>query len=205
MRADWYASTGEGDDMTEGQAPEGASMPSAEPPPLAPLVQQPSAPPPPPVAPPVAWAPAPAAVAAPGGRTGLAAGAGVLLLILGILGGLLGLFVAVVGGSFASTFGDLMDVEGLSDPGSLFGGIIAFFGILVVIYSLVYVFAGIGILRSRGWGRVMGLIVGILSGLIWVGGLGQTDQGNMPMTIVMLAIHAYVVVVLLFFWRTRTA
>jgi hypothetical protein len=191
--------------MTEGQAPEGAPMPSAEPPPLAPLVQQASSTTPPPVPPPVAWAPAPAAVAPRGGRTGLAAAAGVILLILGILGGLLGLFVAVVGGSFASQFGDLIAVEGLNDPGSLFAGIIAFFGIIVVIYSLVYIIGGIGILRSRNWGRVMGLIVGILSGLIWLGGLGNTEQGNLPTTVVMLAIHAYVVVVLLFFWRTRTA
>jgi hypothetical protein len=194
--------------MTDDQTPTGAPTPSSEPPPLAPLVEQAGAPAPvapPPAAPPVAWAPAPAAVAAPGGRTGLAAAAGVILLILGILGGLLGLFVAVVGGSIASSLSDLVDIPGVSDPSGVVGGVVAFFGILVVIYSLVYLIGGIGILRSRNWGRVLGLIVGILSGLVWLSGLGQADRANLPFTIIMLGIHAYVVVVLLFYWRTKTA
>lgn len=194
--------------MTDEQTP--APPPSSEPPPLAPLVEQagasaPTPAAPPPTAPPVTWAPAPPAVAAPGSRTGLAAAAGIILLILGILGGLLGLFVAVVGGSIASSFSELIEIPGISDPSNVVGGVVAFFGILVVIYSLVYLVAGIGILRSRNWGRVLGLIVGILSGLVWLSGLGQTDQANLPFTIVMLGIHVYVVVVLVMFWRTRTA
>lgn len=193
--------------MTEGQTPEGAPMPSAEPPPLAPLVQPASAPTPPPIPPPppVTWAAPPPVAAAKGGRTGLAAAAGVMLLVLGILGGLLGLFVAVVGGSFVSSLGDFVEVPGVDDPSSFLGGMIAFLGIIVVVYSLVYVFAGIGILRSRGWGRVMGLIVGIISGLIWLSSLGQTEQSNLPFTIVMLGIHVYAVVVLIMFWRTKAA
>lgn len=159
----------------------------------------PAAPPPPMYTPP----PAPLA---PGGRTGLAAAAGVMLLVLGILGGLLGLFVAVVGGSIVSTLGDVITIPELGDTttGGILGGMVAFFGILIVVYSLVYVFAGIGIVRSRNWGRVMGLIVGILSGLIWLGGLGG-ERGNLPFTIVMLGIHVYVVVVLIMFWRAKTA
>jgi hypothetical protein len=197
--------------MTDEQTPAGEPAPSADPPPLAPLVQQAAAPAPPPIAPPpiappVAWAAAPpAAMVVKGGRTTLAAIAGVMLLILGLIGGLLGLFVAVVGGSIVSSLGDIVAIEGINDPGSVIGGMVAFFGIIVVVYSLVYVLGGIGILRSRGWGRVMGLTVGILSGLIWLGGLGQSDTANLPFTIVMLGIHAYVVVVLIMFWRNRTA
>lgn len=193
--------------MTNEQTPEGAPAPSSDPPPLAPYVDQAAVPAPAPAAPPppVTWAAPPVAVAAAGGRTGLAAAAGIIMLILGILGGLLGLFVAVVGGSFASQFGDVLEMPGINDPGSVMAGFIAFFGIIVVVYSLVYVIGGIGILRSRGWGRVMGLIVGILSGLVWLSGLGQSDTANLPFTIVMLAIHAYIVVVLILFWRTRTA
>lgn len=200
--------------MTDERPPEGAPAPApapgTEPPPLAPYVAQPTSAAPPPIAPPVAqpavtWqAPAPV-VAVPGGRTGLAAAAGIILLILGILGGLMGLFVAVVGGSLAASLGDMVEIPGLSDPRGVVGGVVAFFGILVVVYSLVYLFAGIGILRSRNWGRILGLIVGIISGLIWLGGLGQTDQANIPFTIIMLGLHAFVVVVLIMFWRTKTA
>lgn len=199
--------------MTDEQTPAGEPTPSADPPPLAPLVQQAASPAPPPIAPPIAppvappvtWAAAPAAVVVAGGRTTLAAIAGVMLLILGLLGGLMGLFVAVVGGSIVSSLGDLVAIEGINDPGSIVGGMVAFFGIIVVVYSLVYVIGGIGILRSRGWGRVMGLTVGILSGLIWLGGLGQSDTANLPFTVVMLAIHVYVVVVLIMFWRNKPA
>lgn len=197
--------------MTDEQTPAGSPTSGSEPPPLAPLVEQASMPAPtpaaapPPVAPPVTWAPAPAAVAAPGSRTGLAAAAGIILLILGILGGLLGLFVAVVGGSIASSLSDLVEIPGISDPSGVVGGVVAFFGILIVVYSLVYLIGGIGILRSRNWGRVLGIIVGILSGLVWLSGLGQADRANLPFTIIMLGIHVYVVVVLAMFWRTRTA
>ncbi|MBI2781990.1 MAG: hypothetical protein HYX55_09380 [Chloroflexi bacterium] len=187
--------------MTDEQTP--APMPSSEPPPLAPLVQQASAPAPTP--PPVAWAPAPAAAAVQGGRTGLAAAAGVIMLILGILGGLLGLFVAVVGGSIVSQLGDIVAVPGLNDPGSVIGGVVAFFGIIVVIYSLVYVIGGIGVLRSRNWGRIIGLIVGIISGLIWLSGLGAEERANLPFTIIMLGVHVYIVVVLIMFWRSKPA
>lgn len=202
--------------MTDERPPEGAPAPepapstAPPPPPLAPYVAQTASAVSPPVAPPVAqpavaWqAPAPAVVM-PGSRTGLAAAAGIILLILGILGGLMGLFVAVVGGSLAASLGDMVEIPGLNDPRGVVGGVIAFFGILVVVYSLVYLVAGIGILRSRNWGRIMGLIVGIISGLIWLGGLGQTQQANLPFTIVMLGVHAFVVVVLIMFWRTKTA
>jgi hypothetical protein len=197
--------------MTDEQTP--APPPSSDPPPLAPLVEQASAPatqaaPPPPVA----WAPAPpAAIAAAGGRTGLAAAAGVLLIVLGILGGLAGLAVALIGGSFAATLGDLIEVPGLNgaDAGAVFGGVIAFVGVLILVYSLVYVFAGVGVLRNRGWGRVMGLVVGILSGLIWLGTVTTPDQPGVQESIVgsliALGIHVYIVVALLLFWRSKAA
>jgi hypothetical protein len=180
--------------------------PTPAPAPLAPLVS-PTAPPPPLAQPAVAWgAPAPA-VAAQGGRTMLAAIAGVVMLVLGVLGGILGLLVAVVGGTFISSLGDLAEIpefEG-ADPGAVLGGVVAFFGIIVIVYSLLYVIAGIGVLRSRGWGRVMGIVVGIISGLIWLSGLSSSESSNLPFAIVMLAIHVYIVVVLAVFWRNKTA
>jgi hypothetical protein len=155
----------------------------------------------------VAWgAPAPV-VAAQGGRTTLAAIAGVVMLVLGVLGGILGLLVAVVGGTFIASLGDFAEIPDLegADPGAVLGGVVAFFGIIVIVYSLIYVIGGIGVLRSRGWGRVMGIVVGIVSGLIWLTGLGSSESSGLPFSIVMLAIHVYIVVVLAIFWRNKTA
>lgn len=230
--ADAAAATGDTAPATADSPP---TTPEA-PPPLAPYVSTGAAEPhaplgnqatgaagayaPPPAAPQpaVAWAPpsaAAVAVPATGQRTGLAAIAGVLLLLGGILGGLIGLLVAVVGGTFFGSLGDFMeipDIEG-ANAGALLGGVVAFFGIIILIYSLVYLFAGIGVLRNKGWGRVMGLIVGIISGLIWLSGLTSADeiaaasggQSNLVSTLIGFGIHAYIVVVLLFFWRRKPA
>ena len=198
--------------MTDEQTP--APMPSSDPPPLAPLVQQASVPPPaaPPVMPPpVAWGAPP--VAAKGARTTLAAIAGVALIILGVLGALLGLLIAVFGSSIVRQL-DLRqyggDFGGLNDPAAVVSGAIAFVGIVVVVYSLVYLIGGIGIVRSHGWGRVVGLIVGILSGLFWLlsltGGGSTSGAGSgIVFVLAMLGIHVYVVVVLIMFWRKKTA
>jgi hypothetical protein len=164
----------------------------------------------------VAWS-APPAVATAGKRTSLAVAAGILLLIGGIGGILLGLLIAVVGGTVISNlnfdqFGYFPDLRG-ADPGTVAGGVTVFVGIIIVVYSIAYLLAGIGVLRSSNSGRVLGIVVGIISGLIWLGGAKNAGQipdasgalGLGAFSIVMLALHVYVVAVLIFFWRTRTS
>ena len=171
---------------------------------------------PPPVPPPVAWS-APAAVVAPGRRTILAAAAGILLLAGGISGILLGLLIAVVGGTVISNLnfdelGYFPDLGG-ADPGAVAGGVTVFVGVIIAVYSLAYLLAGIGVLRSSNSGRVLGIVVGIISGLIWLGGAKNAGQipeasgalGLGAFSIVMLALHVYIVAALVFFWRTRTS
>lgn len=217
----------------------GAQPPSAdEPPALAPLVEQAGSTPPnqlddttaqptsswappasshtpPPIPPPVAqpavsWAPAGPPVAVAGQRTGLAMGAGVLLIVLGILGTLAGLAIAVIGRAVIQSirdFGPIPELEGI-DTETFLSGFIVFFGIVIIVYSLMYLFAGIGVLRSRDWGRVLGIIVGVLSGVIWLGGMGgarRTVGDDIALAVIALAIHVYIVVALLFFWRTKPA
>lgn len=213
--------------MTDQPTPEGtgtpsAETPSAEPPPLAPLVEA-AAPPPMPAAAPmpqaapppaVAWQAPPAAAPVKGQRTVLALVAGILLLLLAIGGGLLGLLVVVLGGTFISnlsSLGDIGNIPGYNgDPAALVGGFFAFFGVLVIAYSVAYLLAGIGVIRNSNWARVLGIVVGIISGLIWLSGAsgaGQSDvtgaAGASLFSIVMLGIHAYIVVALLFFWRSK--
>jgi len=145
----------------------------------------------------------------PARRTDLAAIAGVALIVLGIIGGLIGLFVAIVGSSVVTSLRDYLQVPDLegADAGAIIGGFIAFLGVLVLLYSLVYLLGGIGVLRSASWGRVLGLIVGILSGLVWLSGYSgaaEVSNGSGGIgTLLMLVVHAYIVVVLLFFWKAR--
>ncbi|HEY4227138.1 MAG TPA: hypothetical protein VGM49_02280 [Candidatus Limnocylindrales bacterium] len=212
--------------MTDQPAPEGTGMPSpempsAEPPPLAPLVAAAATPPPmpppaamaAPAAPPppaVAWQ-APPPVAVKGGRTGLAAAAGVIMLILGILGMVLGvLFFA--GTALIGSLGDFQNIPGLpegTNGANVVTGVLVFFGVIIVAYSLVYIIGSIGVLRSKGWGRVMGIVVGVLSGLFWLAGLSGSGSsssgggGSLIFVIVLLALHVYVFVTLAFFWRSK--
>jgi hypothetical protein len=185
--------------------PAATSTPPPIPPPAIPTPAMP------PTQPAVSWAPAPASVAATGKRTTLSLVAGILLILGGILGGLAGLAVAVFGNAIVRSLeelGTMPEVEGM-DMEAFMSGFIVFFGIIILVYSLVYLFAGIGVVRSRDWGRVLGLIVGILSGLIWLSGLGGANQpgaaDSLVGTLIGFGIHAYIVVALLFFWRTKSS
>ncbi len=172
---------------------------------------------PPPVAPPqpaVAWAPPPAAATVAVQRTPLSLAAGILLLILGILGALFGLLIAVVGGTFVRdfNFGDVPGFNG-ANPGPVIGSVVAFVGIVLIVGGLIYLVGGIGIIRSREWGRVIGILVGILIGLFWLIGVfgggqypdasGRTGGGLFAL--ILFAIHAYIAVALLLFWKRGPA
>jgi len=220
--------------------PSATPGPSAmpDPPPLAPLVTQPPPPeaealadtsrqptatwaqdqttytpppiPPPAVQPSASCAPPPAPIAAASERTALAAAAGIVLVVLGILGALAGLAIATIGRGFVDAIGDFGTIPGMEgvDADTFISGFILFFGIIIVAYSLVYAIAGVGVLRGRNWGRILGIIVGILSGLVWLTGLsggGNGARNDIAGTALLLAAHVYIVVALAFFWRARTA
>jgi hypothetical protein len=193
--------------------PPAPAVPTAQGGPGAPASAQPA----------VAWAAPAAVVDVKGKRTFLAGIAGALLLVGGILGILLGLLVAFVGGAFFANFEqfgggfpEFPELEG-ADPGAVFGGVIAFIGFIVVAYSVAYLLAGIGVLRNSNWARVLGIVVGIISGLIWLSGVSNANladagggAGSMIFAVVMLAIHAYIVLALLFFaafadWRRSSS
>jgi hypothetical protein len=190
--------------------PASESTPPPTPPPA--YVPPPAyAPPPQPYSaqPAVAWGAAPAAPAVVAGRSGLAMAAGIGLLVFGVLLLLIGLlFLAVAGmvGGMAGT-GAFDEIPGMP-PGfeGAIGGFVVVLGIIVILYSLLYIIGGIGVLRSRGWGRVLGIVVGIITGLFLLAGLtSPSDESSLLVTLVLLGIHVYVVIVLAFFWRSRTA
>ena len=181
----------------------------------APVPPEPAAPATPPATPPglppgpaVQWQAPPASAAAPGARpprTTLSAVAGAVLLALGVVGllfGFLFLAFASVVADLASDFVDQMPgVPGGLTPEQLVGGTIGFLGMIVIAYSVVYLLGGIGVLRSAEWGRVTGIVVAIISGLIWGSGLSSTAGGGSAFTVVMFLIHVYVFFVLAFRWR----
>jgi len=187
------------DDTTVTPPPETpAYTPSYTPPPIAPPAPQPA----------VAWAPPPAVAVGAGRRSTLSLAAGILLTVLGVLGGLLALAILTIGREVVKQF-DFTNMPGVdtggADVGAIAGSAVTFAGILLLVFSAFYIIGGVGVMRSANWGRVMGIVIGILAGLFWLAGVsGGSQAGNgIGFSLVLLAIHAYVAIALLFFWRTR--
>ena len=162
----------------------------------------------------VAWAPPPATAPAKGKRTSLSLAAGILLLILGILGGLIAVLIITVGREFATQF-NFANVPGFEggDPSEIVGSVVTFVGIVLLVFSTFYIIGGVGVMRSANWGRVIGIIVGILATLFWLAsyaGSGQVGsapgrQGGEAFALVLIVVHVYIALVLLFFWRSRAS
>jgi hypothetical protein len=152
--------------------------------------------------------PAPAPVLVPGKRTMLAAAAGVILLILGILGIIVAVAILTIGRGILDNF-DFSTLPGMGDikdPGGFIGSVFSFVGILLVIFSAFYVIGGVGAMRTAGWARVMGIVIGIVGTLFWLPAIaasGQVGDSNPGIAYVLLGLHAYVFVVLAFFWRAK--
>lgn len=189
------------DETTSVPTPPAYTPPTYTPPPVPPPAAQPT----------VAWAPPPATVAAVGRRSTLSLAAGVLLVILGVFGGLLALLILTIGREVVGQF-DFRNMPGVdtggADVGAIAGGAVAFVGIFLLACSTFYIVGGVGIMRTATWGRVLGIVIGILAGLFWLAsvlGGGQVRGGSsgVGFAVVLLAIHAYVAIVLMFFWRSK--
>ncbi len=154
-------------------APVGVSAQPGWPPPPIGAAAPPAWPPPPAGSPPPAgasaqpaWPPPPASATAPwppaaaaGPTTSvLVVVAGIFLLLAGILTFLLGTIFGLLGGLLAVVG---TAEEGLGVFGPL-GGMVAGFSFLVVFWGLLEVVAAIGMFIHRGWGRALGLIVGVV-------------------------------------------
>jgi hypothetical protein len=106
----------------------------------------------------------------------------IFLLIVGLLTLGMGLLLMLGGALFAGLEG-AAELEGVigSDLFGAFGGIIAGVAVIVVLWALLEIFASIGMFAHRGWGRAIGLIVGILgvafTGLSLVSAVGAAGDG----------------------------
>ena len=186
-------------------------------------------------APPAGWAQPQAPVAAPGGGwaqpqptagwvqpvaakgpvTILARIAGLFLVLLGLLWGAIGA-VLIVGGTafhtFTDQFGALNDANSVTQAGNVVGGVIAGFGIVILILAIVEVLGGIGALFGKGWGRVIGILYSLVFGaflLLAVSGATRANDistdngagGGVIFLLVMFLLYLYSLVVLLLRWR----
>ena len=130
---------------------------------------------------PTGWVMPTAVAQGPGKVSGLVIVAALFLLLVGVL--------TALGGAVLLLGGNLLGQLGTTDTGSgvfgALGGFIAGVAVVVIVWALLEIFGAFGMLFRRGWGRALGLIVGIIGAIFTglallasLGSLSSTDGGS---------------------------
>ena len=118
------------------------------------------------------WNPSPQAASGTGGTSGAVVAAGVILLVIATLLSIFGVF-AILGGAMMGQISNLSGKTGLTEEqaaalmqvGRTF---IFVFGGVALAIGLAHLVSGIGVLRRRGWARILGLVMSVLGVLLWL-------------------------------------
>lgn len=123
-------------------------------------------------------------------RTGGMTAIGILNIIFGSFGTLFSIMFVILGGLFAvggmameSEMGS--EAEGMGAAAAAGGGFIALIGIVSVIFGLMTIFAGIGVLKLAPWGRTLTIVCGF--GIVGLNLLGIATGGIGFFSIVSIA------------------
>lgn len=125
----------------------------------------------------------PSGTAARPGRPGWATMAAVILLSVGALSAIFGLFFLVAALAMGSVWGEMMRAQpgmpATVDPdaiGRMMGGMMIGMSVVVLAWAAANVVAGVGILGGRGWARILGMVVAsigagmsalAMAGMLW--------------------------------------
>ncbi len=139
---------------------------------------QPPAPPPPPGVP-------------SGQRPGLVTAAGVLEIILGALGILIGILFVTAGSLFVSAVSSAQGVDTGAATG--LGGIFIVVAIVVALVGILEIYAGIQILKLRERGRMIGLVLAIISLVMNLLSIGRSSSSS----IVSILISGFIIYALI--------
>jgi hypothetical protein len=138
----------------------------------------------------------PATPAAPRTTSILVVVAAIFLLVAGLL--LLGMSAVLLLGSalFAGAEG-AAELEGMVgvELAEALAGIFAAVGVVALLASLLQVVGAFGMLAHRGWGRAIGLVVGVLGLLFWglsfVAALGASADAGTSLAFTGLFVAGY--------------
>jgi hypothetical protein len=119
-----------------------------------------------------AWDPSPPGAYAATAASGGVVAAGVILLVIATLLGIFGI-LAILGGAMIGQISNLSGQTGLTEEqanalmtvGRTF---IFVLGGVAVAIGLAHLLSGIGVLRRRGWARILGLVMSVLGVLVWL-------------------------------------
>jgi len=96
--------------------------------------------------------------------------AGIALLVIGILVGLAGMGMMALGliarAAFETALQNADPSRFTVDVVRVAEGVIVVLGVLFLVYGLGELIAGVGVLLKRQWGRLLGLVLSIIAGLL---------------------------------------
>lgn len=121
-------------------------------------------------------------------RPGMITGAGVTLIVLGVLTSLLGLLALLRVGLFAGAA--VMPGMGLM---AAFTGGIFFVALIVVAYGALQLYTGLNVLKGRSWARVTGIVLGIIGAVLALGGLAEPQSSDTIISLALLVTNTFVV------------
>jgi len=127
--------------------------------------------PPSPIEPVPVWDAQTRPVVIEGGASGAVVGAGVILLVISALVGIFSLFALFAGAIMGEMSGIYRD-SGLTDEQvriamGLGRVVILAVGGVGLAIAVAHLLSGIGVLRRRGWARILGLVLSVLGVVIW--------------------------------------
>lgn len=119
-----------------------------------------------------AWDPSPPGAYAATGASGGVVAAGVILLVIATLLGIFGI-LAILGGAMIGQISNLSGQTGLTEEQAnalmtVGRAFIFVLGGVAVAIGLAHLLSGIGVLRRRGWARILGLVMSVLGVLVWL-------------------------------------
>lgn len=117
------------------------------------------------------WDAQPRPVAVEGGASGAVVGVGVILLVISALVGILSLF-ALFAGAILGEMSSLYRDSGLTEEQirlakGLGRAVILAVGGIGLALAVAHLLSGIGVLRRRGWARILGLVLSVIGVVVW--------------------------------------
>lgn len=131
--------------------------------------------------------------AAPVARPGMITGAGITLIVLGVLTLLLGLIVLLGGALFAGAASgvDSIEMPGVGGVFGAFAGVIIVLAIIALGFGVLQFVTGLNVLGGRSWARITGIVIAAVGGLFALAGIG--DPNGATVSIVLVAANAFVI------------
>jgi hypothetical protein len=124
-----------------------------------------------PIEPTPVWNAQASSVVVEGGASGAVVSAGVILLVISALVGIFSL-VALFAGAIMGEMSGLYRDSGLTEEQvrvAMGLGRVVVLGVggIGLALAVAHLFSGIGVLRRRGWARILGLVLSVLGVVIW--------------------------------------